>query len=92
MADAPDLGSGAARCRSSSLLSRTIRDVRLSGCYLKVFFVNSIHLGKKAATLKYSVAAFYVACYIRIVYYTCRYFACIERYLDHVLALLFECG
>jgi len=37
MADAPDLGSGAARCGGSSPLSRTIQITRSSGMYLKVF-------------------------------------------------------
>ena len=37
MADAPDLGSGAARCGGSSPLSRTTLTTELSDIYLKAF-------------------------------------------------------
>ena len=41
MADAPDLGSGAARRRSSSLLSRTIQRIKPADFYQSVFYMHS---------------------------------------------------
>ena len=51
MADAPDLGSGAARCGGSSPLSRTTSITKLSDEFLKAFLRCFRMYGGKYKTL-----------------------------------------